>query len=126
MLPSKEFNIYPKTNENLQSLINYYFDKYELPQENAIEYLQSKTKLSLNQVEFIARKLSESWENIFSEFFNGKTTVANLMKYGIDGLTEEESNWNIAKTSSGRPKIKEFINFVKESEIDFDYLKTNN
>lgn len=126
MLPSKEFNIYPKTNENLQSLINYYFDKYELPQENAIEYLQSKTKLSLNQVEFIARKLSESWENIFSEFFNGKTTVANLMKYGIDGLTEEESNWNIAKTSSERPKIKEFINFVKESEIDFDYLKTNN
>mgnify|MGYP000386208752 CR=1 FL=1 len=126
MLPSKEFNIYSKTNENLQSLINYYFDKYELPQENAIEYLQSKTKLSLNQVEFIASKLSASWENIFSEFFNGKTTVANLMKYGIDGLTEEESNWNIAKTSSGRPKIKEFINFVKETEIDFEYLKTNN
>jgi hypothetical protein len=126
MLPSKEFNIYSKTNENLQSLISHYFDKYELPQENAIEYLQSKTKLSLNQVEFIARKLSESWENIFSEFFKGKTTITNLMKYGIDGLTEKESDWNIAKTSSGRPKIKEFIKFVKETEIDFQYLKTNN
>lgn len=46
--------------------------------------------------------------------------------YGICGLTLPESKWTYSKGSSTRPKIREFIEFVKNTERDFDFLSTNN
>lgn len=128
ILPKKEFNIYPKTEENIKAVLSYYLDKYLLfEKEEAITFLMENDILSMNQLEFIARKLSESWQQIFENFFNGKTTsFKNLMNYGICGLTLPESKWTYSKGSSARPKIREFIEYVKNTETDFDFLSINN
>ena len=122
MLPNKELNIYPKSDENLKSLISYYFDKYDLNLENGIEIIQKKTSLSLNQIEFIIRKLSEAYVPIFKKHMNGQITISNLLTYGIDGLTEKE----VRRSQSGMQISNEFVDFVKKTEIDFDYLEKNN
>ena len=122
MLPNKELNIYPKSDENLKSLISYYFDKYDLNLENGIEIIQKKTSLSLNQIEFIIRKLSEAYVPIFKKHMNGQITISNLLTYGIDGLTEKE----VRRSQSGMQISNEFVDFVKRTEIDFDYLEKNN
>ncbi|PKH52574.1 hypothetical protein CXF68_18530 [Tenacibaculum sp. Bg11-29] len=122
MLPKKELNIYPKTPENIDALICFYFDDYELDKQGSNEMLMKKTSLSLNQIEFIARKLSEAWNPMFNNFFYGKTTISNLMRYGIDGLTKYEKDWSFGPNSKGRPKIKEFLAFVKNTEIDISFL----
>lgn len=127
-LPKKEFNIYPKNEENINAILSYYFDKYLLFDKiEAISFLMENNILSINQIEFIARKLSESWHLIFENFFTGKTTsFKNIMNYGICGLTLPESKWSFSKGSSARPKIKEFIEYVKATETDFDFLSINN
>lgn len=48
MLPKREDNIYPKTEENIKALLSFYFDKYDINQVGAIEAIMSKTSLSLN------------------------------------------------------------------------------
>lgn len=116
MLPKKELNIYPKNPENLNALIGFYFDKYELDKEGAVDALLKQTSLSLNQIEFIVRNLSESWDSVFKNFFNSGTTVTNLMRYGIEGLTKDENNWGFGPHSKARPKIAEFIAFVKRND----------
>ena len=127
MIPKKELNIYPKNKENVEALLNFYFDKFNLERENSIEYVMSHTSLSMNQIEFISRKLSESYDEIFTPFFTrGKTSLSNLLKFGIEGLTMNEKKWNFGPTSSARPKIKQFIEFVRRTEIDYDFLQTNN
>ena len=81
----------------------------------------------MNQIEFIAKKLSESWCQLFENFFREKTTsYSNIMNYGICGLILPESKWTYSSGSSARPKIREFIEFVKNTERDFDFLATNN
>lgn len=91
-LPKKEFNIYPKTEENINAILSYCFDKYLLFEKEEAITLMENDILSMNQLEFIARKLSESWHQIFENFFTGKTTsFKNLMNYGICGLTLSES-----------------------------------
>ena len=67
MLPKKELNIYPKNDENIKAIISYYFDSYEIDLSESLEYLQAKTSISLNQMEFILRKLSEAFRSIFSK-----------------------------------------------------------
>lgn len=114
MLPNKELNIYPKSEENINALLCFYFNKYNLDKENSTKTIMYYSSLSLNQIEFIVRKLSESFEEIFNPFFkNGRPSIDNLMRYGIEGLTKKEEDWSFAPTSSARPKIKEFVEFVK-------------
>ncbi|MBN1250565.1 MAG: hypothetical protein JXR51_05200 [Bacteroidales bacterium] len=126
MLPKKELNIYPKTKENLEALFSFYFDKYDLQNGNAIEKMMELKSIKLNQIEFIARKLSESYNEIFKDFFKNKTTIGNLMCYGIDGLTKTENEWSFGPTSSARPIMKKFIGFVRRTEIDYVFLEKNN
>ena len=90
MLPKKELNIYPKSDENLQALIAFYFDKYDIGQENGIEILRKKTSLKLNQVEFLVSKLSEAFEPIFRKHLSGTIEIENLLKYGFDALEKSE------------------------------------
>jgi hypothetical protein len=117
MLPNKNLNIYPKSKENVDALLHHYFAKYDLQKDEASDFLLNTTSLYLNQSEFICRKLSEAWPIIFEDFFGTKkTTLKNLLRYGIDGLTKNEKDWTFGPTSKGIAKIKEFINFVKETE----------
>lgn len=125
MLPKNEFNIYPKTEENLNALLLFYFGKYDLTMENAIEDLITKTSLSLNQVEFIVRKLSESYKVLFEDFFkNKKPTVTNLINYGIEALTIDEAKWQGSKPRLA--KIKDFLGYVQKTEKDYEYLEKYN
>ena len=55
MLPKKELNIYPKSDENLQSIISFYFDRYDIKDDNGVDILKAITSLSLNQIEFSLR-----------------------------------------------------------------------
>lgn len=125
MLPKKEFNIYPKTEENLNALLLFYFSKYDLLLKNADKDLMNITSLSLNQLEFIIRKLSESYKVLFEPFFkNQKTTISNLIHYGIDALTINEEKWNGSKARLA--KTKEFLDYVKRTEKDYTYLEKYN
>ena len=124
MLPKKEINIYPKSEENLNALISFYFDQFEIDLSESLEFLQMKSSISLNQIEFTFRKLNEAFIPIFSVNLNGKIKLLNLLSYGFDALTKNEKDWN---GSSSRIKItKEFRDFVKKTEIDINYLEKNN
>ncbi len=125
MLPKEEYNIYPKTEENLKALLIFYFGKYDLPMENALDDLLSKTSLSLNQIEFILRKLSESYKVLFVDFFKNTTTTAtNLINYGIEALTIDEVKWRGSKARLA--KTKEFLEYVQQTEKDFSYFEKYN
>jgi len=124
MLPKKEFNIYPKSEENFNALISFYFDQFEIDLSESLEFLKTKSSISLNQIEFIFRKLNEAYIPIFSANLNGKIKLSNLLSYGFDALTKNEKDWN---GSLPRIKItKEFRDFVKKTEIDINYLEKNN
>ena len=126
MLPSKRYNIYPKSEENLKALISFYFDKYDLPIGNAIEKINSITSLSLNQVEYILRKLSESYEDIFKVSFKNGGNVNGLFLYGLEALTIEEAKWNKNGSKVRLAKTKEFLEYVNRTEKDLKYFEKYN
>lgn len=124
MLPKKELNIYPKSEENLNALISFYFEQFEIDMSESFEFLKTKSSISLNQIEFILRKLNEAYISIFLSNLNGKIKLSNLLSYGFDALTKNEKEWN---GSTSRIKItKEFRDFVNKTEIDINYLERNN
>jgi len=93
VLPSTEENIYPKNIENLEAILKYFFPDYEIQTDFLLE-----SSLSINQIEFIAKMVSE---NIF--YFNSNLgidglKIKNLMSYGISALSKEESSWEGSKS----------------------------
>jgi hypothetical protein len=123
MLPKKKLNIYPKTDENILAVIEYYFADKDIAYTTALEKLKEDKVLALNQVEFMLRKLSEAYEPIFKKNLNGRIELHNLVQYGMDALVKN----GISKRSKPGQKITlEFLDFVKKSEIDIDYLENNN
>ncbi|WP_028123283.1 hypothetical protein [Epilithonimonas tenax] len=109
MLPLKKLNIYPKSKENVQALIDFYFGDIDIGQRNALEILEKYPYLSLNQIEFIILKLSEAYEPIFRTKLNGKIQFSNLFSYGVQALVED----NVTNSSNNRNLItKEFRDFV--------------
>ena len=125
MIPKKKLNIYPKNEINVQSLIEYYFTELELNTEGVLEYLMNEKKsLELNQIQFLCRKIKEGYLNIFRPNLNGKIELKNLLSYSVDALTKDRTEWNGSKN---RLRItQEFLDFVKQTEIDIDYLEKNN
>ena len=125
MMPKKEFNIYPKNEVNIKSILQYYFANLELNTDQVLEYLMiEKTSLELNQIEFLCRKIKESYLTVFRPNLNGKLDLKNLLAYAVEALTTDEPNWN---GSQNRIRITgEFRDFVKMTEIDIDYLERNN
>lgn len=113
MLPDKALNIYPKSNENLEALINFYFNNHDIHRSNALELLQEKNSLTLNQCEYILKKLSEAYAPIFRKHLKGHITLINLIQYAIDALTNEK------RTPNGSPNrqmiMEEFKDFVLEN-----------
>ena len=125
MIPKKKLNIYPKTNTNVQAIIEYYFTESDLNTEGVMEYLMNeKSSLELNQIQFICRKINEGYLNIFRPNLKGQIELKNLLSYAVDALTKDKNEWN---GSQNRIKITQaFLDFVKQTEINIDYLEKNN
>ena len=125
MVPKKELNIYPKNETNIQAIIEYYFAELELNTEEVMKYLiNEKSSLKINQIEFICRKISECFQTVFRQNLNGQIELKNLLSYATDALTKNRTEWN---GSQNRLRItQEFLDFVKKTEIDIDYLEKNN
>lgn len=114
MLPKKSENIYPKTDENIQAIIDYYFVEFNVDQIGAVERLKQHQSLSLNQIEYLIKKLSEAYIPIFRVHLKTPIELQNLIKYGIDALLLQEIN---KSGSKNRQNITlEFQNFVKENK----------
>lgn len=125
MLPQKKLNIYPKNETNVQSIIEYYFVEFELNNEGVMDYLiKEKSSLAINQIEFICRKINECYHSIFRQNLKGQIELKNLLSYSVDALTKKRTEWN---GSQNRIRItQEFLDYVKKTEIDIDYLERNN
>lgn len=114
MLPPKEKNIYKTSKKNLQSLLSFYFDKYDISSKGAVSYIRTKPSLSLNQIQFIVKNLSESYELVFKESFKSTpVTAINLLQYGFDA-TGEDKNF-ISKPSNRSKKTAEFLSYLTEN-----------
>lgn len=112
MLPKRELNIYAKNDENLKSLISFYFDRYDLNQDKALEFMKEKTSLSLNQFEYILKNVSEAYHPVFKKLLNTKQTIVNLIQYGFDALTGTK----LLESSYRKFVTDEFGKFVNEQE----------
>ena len=125
MIPKKKLNIYPKNETNVKALIDHYFAELELDTQSAMEYLiVEKSSLELNQIEFLCRKINEGFTDVFRPNLNGEIELKNLLSYTVDALTKSKTEWN---GSRNRIRItQEFLDFVKKTEIDIDYLERNN
>ena len=125
MIPKKKLNIYPKNETNVKALIDHYFAELELDTQSAMEFIMvEKSSLELNQIEFLCRKINEAFIIVFRPNLNGKIELKNLLSYSVDALTKKKAEWN---GSMNRVRItKEFLDFVKQTEIDIDYLERNN
>lgn len=125
MIPKRTLNIYPKNENNIQSLIEYYFRDLELNKEGVVEYLiEENSSLELNQIEFMCRKIKQGYIHIFRSNLNGQIGLKNLLAYAVSSLTKEQSEW---RGSKNRLRItQEFFDFVKGTEINLDYLERNN
>jgi hypothetical protein len=124
MLPIKKKNVYPKTDENLQALISFYFAEFNIGLKDSLKVLNENTSLSLNQIEFIIRKLSEAYIPIFRKQLKTPIEFSNLFKYGLNALVNNEIN---KSGSKNRQLItKEFQDFVKETEVNISFIEKNN
>ena len=113
-LPKRTSNIYPKNDENLQALIDFYFAEFNIGQKDSLKILNDNTSLSLNQIEFIIRKLSEAYIPVFRKHLKIPIEFSNLFNYGKSALVDAE----ISKSGSKNRQFitKEFQDFVKETE----------
>jgi hypothetical protein len=125
MLPKKVLNIYPKNEVNVKALIKFYFAELELDTEEVIDFIiNEKTSLELNQIEFLCRLVNKGYPSVFQHNLKGRIKVTNLLSYAIEALTIDETKF---KGSIPRIKItKQFKDFVKQTEIDIDFLEKNN
>lgn len=90
MLPDRALNIYPRNDENIQALINYYFAGYNFIQEGAMQKVNEYPLITLNQWEFIFQKILQAYEPVFQRHLNGQITLANLITYGVEGTSIPE------------------------------------
>ncbi|UMY65116.1 MULTISPECIES: hypothetical protein [unclassified Flavobacterium] len=121
MLPKKQLNIYPKSDENILAAIDFYFNESNINRDGALEKFKD-TSLSLNQIEFVLRKLSEAIDTVFKKNLS-KIELNNLVQYGIDALLTGECK----SGSQNRKRITlDFKQFVSDTEIDIIFLEKNN
>ena len=98
MFPSKKDNIYPLNKENINAILNHFFD---IPFGD-LKWLYKQRELSINQLEFIARKVSEHQAFLEERVGPSGVTVSNLMTYGIEASFR---NPYLCKGSQSRKKI---------------------
>ena len=83
MLPDRKLNIYPNTDENLQALINFYFSEFN--EKGALDEMKQHPQITLNQWEFIFKKIIEAYQPVFQRHLNPPINLSNLIAYGVDG-----------------------------------------
>lgn len=78
----------------------------------------------MNQKEFIVRKLSEAFVPVFQKELKGDISLKNLLGYGFGALTDDEKTFTGSQT---RITLKnKFKKFVRDTEVDYDFLERNN
>ena len=114
MIPERSKNIYPTNDENIRAILNFYF---QIP-DGEIEFLFEQKKLAINQIEFIAKQVSDNLYFIENSVGSSGLTISNAMKYGIDAMTELENNW---KGSQNRKRITRELKklIIKSKDLDF-------
>lgn len=119
-IPDKNINIYPKTKKNIKHLLNFYFDEFEPDKNGSVEYLMSKTSLSLNQIEFIVKKLHENFL-IVKSLFNNQNQLKLFLKYAIESATQPEDTWE------GSHNTKRILLLIKNKfeKIESKYFDDN-
>lgn len=114
MIPDSTNNIYPRNKENIRAILNFYF---QIP-DGDIGFLFEQKKLAINQIEFIAKQVSDNLYFLENSVGTSGLTISNVMKYGIDAMTELENNW---RGSQNRKRItgelKELIS--KNKDLNF-------
>lgn len=89
MLPKKRDNIYPLTEQNITAILSFHFD---IPHGN-IDWLYNQKELSTNQIEWIAKSVSEHIEFLESKIDSKFFTVTFLMLKGVDAFYHDKKNW---------------------------------
>ena len=87
MVPYSSQNIYPYSEENIRAILDFYF---EIPEGN-LKFLLTQKELTINQIEYIAKRVSENIEYLNKHI--KRLTISNAMTYGIDALTVSEKKW---------------------------------
>lgn len=109
LIPNSNDNIYPRNQENIRAILDFYF---HLPDGN-IDFLLTQKELKTNQIQFIAKQVSDNLEFFKAKVPNG-LTISNLMSYGIDALAKSEPNRNGSK--SRQQITKEFRDIVTRTQ----------
>jgi len=110
MLPNKQDNIYPRTTENINAILDYYFNN----SLGDLRWLYEQRELEINQIEFIAKNVSENIELLIKKV-NGSVemTVSNAIRYGVDALCSDLEN--VKQTNRVR-----ITKFLKQAIIEKD------
>src|SRR5690606_28155398 len=83
--PSIAENIYPLSLENVQALFHFYFKKKGIPNGGDFKYIFNQANnLTLIEVEFIAKTVSEHIDFLKSCVNHSGITISNFMRYGVD------------------------------------------
>jgi type I site-specific restriction-modification system R (restriction) subunit len=109
-------NIYPRSLENINAILNFYFKDYPISQlEDCATLFHNDRKLSLDQIESYAYTVSES-KMFFEEVFKTPSTMHNLIDYVHQVIELPEGQWQ--GSVSGRLKIlKEYKGYLIASGL---------
>lgn len=99
MIPSKNENIYPCTEENIAAVLKFYFSGY--PSEeiySSAQIIFKKYDLEMNQIEFVAKTICKYIDFIEREMIVVRAdNLSNIMKYGKEAIYVENDNLNGSK-----------------------------
>ena len=106
--PSK--NIYPRTRENIQAILEFYFP-YETHSavKEASKKLYEKRGVQLNQLEFTAKFLSEHHPEIKRMMVD--KSLLGLMRDTRDALFNEPQQWEV-RNGTNTPKIEALRDWI--------------
>ena len=112
----KTSKIWVRSRETSHSKREHFVERgeFNVGQTGAIERLKENNILSLNQIEYLIKKLSEAYIPIFRVHLKTPIELQNLIKYGLDAIVYQEIKKNASKS---RQNITlKFQNFVKENK----------
>ena len=113
MIPDSNLNIYSNNENNIRAILNFYF---QIP-DGDLKSLFEQRKLTINQIEYIAKHVSKHLYFIENSVGNSGITISNAMQYGIEALTVNEGNWNGSKNRKEiTKKLRELI--LKNENVD--------
>ena len=116
-VPDGSKNIYPKTKENVTSLLHYYFDEFTPEQHSCVQYILDEVFIELDQVEFIAKMTAQNYQSFFMNKFN-RHNLKNFFKYMLEVFYLEEMYW---RGSATRLEIMNSLRMTVNQNEEDDY-----